>query len=83
MHQVRKVNLSRRLAQLIRVLDAVQFPSHNEFLSVKRAPASSQKPSYTALLNHAQGPLRGRDALMKSMVVSVLDTASIKLPVEF
>jgi hypothetical protein len=83
-HQIRKVNLSRRLAQLIRVLDAVQFPSHNEFLPVKRAPASSsQKPPDTALLNHAQGALRARDALMKSIAVSVLDTASIKLPVEF
>jgi hypothetical protein len=84
MHQIRKVNLSRRLAQLIRVLDAVQFPSHNEFFSVKHAPASSsQKPPYTALLNHTQGALRARDALMKSMAVSVLDTASIKLLVKF
>ena len=51
---------------------------------MKRALAfSSQKPPDTALLNHAQGALRVRDALMKSMVVSVLDTASIKLPEEF
>jgi hypothetical protein len=51
---------------------------------VKRAPvSSSQKPPYTALLNHAQGALRARGALMKSMAVSVLDTAGIKLLVEF
>jgi hypothetical protein len=62
-----KVNLSRRLAQPIRVLDAVQFPSHNEFLPVKRALASSsQKPRYTALLNHAQEAPRAHNALMKS-----------------
>jgi hypothetical protein len=70
--------------QLIRVLDAVQFPSNNELLPVKRAPASSsQKPPYTALLNHTQGALRARDALMKNIAVSMLDTTSIKLPVEF